>query len=96
MEGKQRGCCDGTRMPSESPPGPTAVNHAPGPTDMDSVTEEVGLGSQSHSCLLRTARRSAPHSTWTLRPQLDLRPSEPELQTNKEITTNRVFLFLFF
>ena len=34
-------------MPSDSPPGPTSVNHAPGPTDTDSVTEEVGLGSLS-------------------------------------------------
>lgn len=47
MEGRQRGCCDGTRMPSDSPSGPTAVNHTPGPTDVDSVTEEVGLGSPS-------------------------------------------------
>ena len=34
-------------MLSDSPPRPTSVNHAPGPTDMDSVTEEVVLGSPS-------------------------------------------------
>ena len=49
-----------------------------------------------HSCLLRTARRNAPHPTWTLRSQLVpalLWAKAADQQGNHH---NRVFVFVFF